>query len=140
MRFIASLVDVFRVNVLFAMNQPRIDIFKMIRLLSNESDVINANMTTLKQTDGLLFARIACRIGRFRFGMILILTKNIPVCLHACRVIGTDQAICRDAIGVSRVLVNPFDFEPSSRIVVINEMKMFRVGALWVSERLDVTG
>ena len=104
--------------------------------------MIDANVSTPKQTNSLLFACISRCIRAFRFGMIFVLAKDIPIRLHARCPPSSIMASGRNSVAVSCVLVNPVHFEPASRIAVIrrDEMEMLRVRAFGMAESLHVAG
>jgi len=46
--FVAASVSVFGVNIIYTVNQASIDSFKVVRLLANVFDLIDANVWTTK--------------------------------------------------------------------------------------------
>ena len=112
----------------------------MIRLLADISDLIDANISTLKEAYCLLFTGITVFIGALRFRMVFIFTKNVSISFDPCSMPGSAVFHSRNPISVSGVLVNPVHFEPLIRIVAVwsNEMEMFRIRSFGMAECLHM--
>ena len=67
------------------MDQSRFNIFEAVRFLPDVPDVINRDVTTLKQTNRLFIALISICICAFRFRVERVLANGFAERFHARR-------------------------------------------------------
>jgi hypothetical protein len=89
-------------------------------------------MSSLQQANGLFAASVPIRVSALRFGMIFVLNQNVTVSLHARSSAVAVVTGRRDAIRLSRVLINPPFLEPLSRIFFI---RRDQVKTCWINSR-----
>jgi hypothetical protein len=64
-------------------DQPSVHVFETIRFLANALDLVNLDVPSFQESEGLPFARPAKGISTLCFRMKLVFGKNIPISLDA---------------------------------------------------------
>src|SRR5882762_2701254 len=105
--FIPFRVGVFRINILLRVFQPCLNLFQVVRFLTDVPDLIDQNMSSLQQTDRLLVACLAMRVRAFRLGMVFVLAQDIAVSANAGSVAVAVVTRRGDPVLLSGILINP---------------------------------
>jgi hypothetical protein len=64
-------------------DQPSVNVFEAIRIFADAFDLVNLDVPSFQESDGLPLARTAKRVSTFRLRMKLIFRENIAVSLDA---------------------------------------------------------
>src|SRR6266851_6075352 len=113
------------------MNCARFYFFEQVRFSADVNDLTNTNVAPLQQADSLFSTRFSSRVGTLRPRMKRIFTQNIAVGLDACNAPTPVEALRRNSVMLSTVLIDPGHLQPAARIQFIwrDQMKFFGVDA-----------
>ncbi len=122
------------------MNQARFYFFELVRFFADVNDLTNTNVAPLQQADSLFSTRFSSRIGALRPRMKRIFTQNIAIRLDACNAPTPVEALRRNSVMLSSVLIDPGHLQPAARIQFIwrDQMKLFRVNPRRMPELLHM--
>jgi hypothetical protein len=118
------------------MNYARFNFFNPVRFFADIDDSFDPYVSSAQQPEGLLAAGFSLCIRTFSAEMELLLAQNFAVSLYACYASSAVEALCRDLILCSRVLVDPRQINPAVRIEYVrrNQVKLLGVNVRRISE------
>jgi hypothetical protein len=110
-------------------NYARFYFFEPVRFFTDVDDSFDPHVSSAQQPEGLLATGLSLRIRALPAEMELVLAQNLAVSLYACDASTAVEALRRDPILRSRVLVDPRQINPAVRIEYVrrNQVKLFRV-------------
>jgi hypothetical protein len=104
----------FCIDSLGRMNHTRFHFFEPVRFSADVYDLSNPEVSPAQQPKGLLAAGLSFRVRAFCAEMEFIFTQDFAICLYACDASTTVEALRRDLILFSGILVDPGQINPDS--------------------------
>jgi hypothetical protein len=121
-------------------NYARFYLFEPVRFSADVNDSFDPYMSSPQQPNGLLAAGLSLRIRAFRTEMEFVFTQPFAVCLYAGDAPTAVEALRRDLILFSRMLVDPWQINPTLRIGYIrrNKVKFLRINIGRIPKRFHM--